>query len=196
MLDEVLTALRLPALDAEDAGASTFTPGTVPHVPAPARSRLPPPLHLSEQALRAGAVPLGLPSPASSASARSPPATTVSSATTAVGGPGPIAIAASAQQHNFAQVPSPTPPACGCGAPEPGTSSWTSTQPQASAIWDPSWNAIQIKREESRRLVWAAVSLVGAFCARCTARGEEGIELTLLEAGNVSVLVHPCAIPF
>jgi hypothetical protein len=182
-------ALRLPSLDADDAGASAFALGVVPHVPAPARSRPPPPLMLSEQAIRAGGVPMGLPSPASSAGLRSPPAGTASAVTATgtggVGGAAPIPIATSSQHHSMGLTSSPAPPACGCGASEPVSAGWTNTQGASNTAWDPTWSMAQIRREETRRLVWAAVSVVGAFCARCTARNEEGLDLNILEAGNV-----------
>lgn len=58
----------------------------------------------------------------------------------------------------------------------------------SSPGWDPSWTEAEIRREESRRLVWSALTLAAGFTAHDAAFAKDPTELHLIDASNVSNL--------
>ncbi|EMD33836.1 hypothetical protein CERSUDRAFT_117900 [Gelatoporia subvermispora B] len=88
-----------------------------------------------------------------------------------------------AQHHSPAQ--------CTCLAP-PGS---PTVNPDAMAFsfsfnppWDPSWTDSEARREECRRLCWAALTLVASHTAQCTAFNEEPLNLALADPSNYALL--------
>jgi hypothetical protein len=58
----------------------------------------------------------------------------------------------------------------------------------SSAGWDPNWNEAEIRREESRRLVWSALTLAAGFTAHDAAFSKDPTELHIIDAANVCSL--------
>ncbi|CAE6451542.1 unnamed protein product [Rhizoctonia solani] len=54
----------------------------------------------------------------------------------------------------------------------------------SSAGWDPNWNEAEIRREESRRLVWSALTLAAGFTAHDAAFAKDPTELHIIDAAN------------
>ncbi|OCH89059.1 hypothetical protein OBBRIDRAFT_733272 [Obba rivulosa] len=84
-----------------------------------------------------------------------------------------------------------SPSQCTCLAP-PGS---PNVNPDAMAFsfsfnppWDPSWTDSEARREECRRLCWAALTLVASYTAQCTAFHEEPLELALSDSSNYALL--------
>jgi hypothetical protein len=66
----------------------------------------------------------------------------------------------------------------------------------SSAGWDPNWNEAEIRREESRRLVWSALTLAAGFTAHDAAFAKDPTELHIIDAANVGLLsVHLTHVP-
>lgn len=55
----------------------------------------------------------------------------------------------------------------------------------SSAGWDPNCNEAEIRREESRRLVWCALTLAAGFTAHDAAFAKDPTELHIIDAANV-----------
>ncbi|KAJ1309633.1 hypothetical protein OPQ81_006401 [Rhizoctonia solani] len=53
--------------------------------------------------------------------------------------------------------------------------------------WDPSWNEAEIRREESRRLVWSALTLAAGFTAHDAAFAKDPTELHIIDAANYAL---------
>lgn len=64
----------------------------------------------------------------------------------------------------------------------------------SSAGWDPNWNESEIRREESRRLVWSALTVAAGFTAHDAAFAKDPTELHIIDAANVSSLVLVCLV--
>lgn len=60
---------------------------------------------------------------------------------------------------------------------------------QASPGWDPDWTTAEIRKEESRRLCWSALTLVAAHTADCAAVRRKPLDLQLIKPSNVSHFV-------
>ncbi|KDN42120.1 hypothetical protein RSAG8_06978, partial [Rhizoctonia solani AG-8 WAC10335] len=54
----------------------------------------------------------------------------------------------------------------------------------SSAGWDPNWNEAETRREESRRLVWSALTLAAGFTAHDAAFAKDPTELHIIDAAN------------
>ncbi|KAF8610279.1 hypothetical protein BDV93DRAFT_430457 [Ceratobasidium sp. AG-I] len=57
----------------------------------------------------------------------------------------------------------------------------------SSPGWDPSWIEVEIRREESRRLVWSALTLAAGFTAHDAAFAKDPTELHLIDAANYAL---------
>jgi hypothetical protein len=57
--------------------------------------------------------------------------------------------------------------------------------------WDPNWSAAEIRREESRRLCWSALTLVAAHTADCAAVRGKPLDLYLIKPSNVGSKTIP-----
>lgn len=57
----------------------------------------------------------------------------------------------------------------------------------SSAGWDPNWNESEIRREESRRLVWSALTLAAGFTAHDAAFAKDPTELHIIDAANYAL---------
>ncbi|CAE7156896.1 unnamed protein product [Rhizoctonia solani] len=57
----------------------------------------------------------------------------------------------------------------------------------SSAGWDPNWNEAEIRREESRRLVWSALTLAAGFTAHDAAFAKDPTELHIIDAANYNL---------
>ncbi|CAE6404179.1 unnamed protein product [Rhizoctonia solani] len=57
----------------------------------------------------------------------------------------------------------------------------------SSAGWDPNWNEAEIRREESRRLVWSALTLAAGFTAHDAAFAKDPTELHIIDAANYAL---------
>ncbi|CAE6516745.1 unnamed protein product [Rhizoctonia solani] len=53
--------------------------------------------------------------------------------------------------------------------------------------WDPNWNESEIRREESRRLVWSALTLAAGFTAHDAAFAKDPTELHIIDAANYTL---------
>ncbi|KAG8714331.1 hypothetical protein FRC11_008894, partial [Ceratobasidium sp. 423] len=53
--------------------------------------------------------------------------------------------------------------------------------------WDPNWNEAEIRREESRRLVWSALTLAAGFTAHDAAFAKDPTELHIIDAANYAL---------
>ncbi|CAE6421236.1 unnamed protein product [Rhizoctonia solani] len=57
----------------------------------------------------------------------------------------------------------------------------------SSAGWNPNWNEAEIRREESRRLVWSALTLAAGFTAHDAAFAKDPTELHIIDAANYAL---------
>ncbi|CAE6452579.1 unnamed protein product [Rhizoctonia solani] len=57
----------------------------------------------------------------------------------------------------------------------------------SSAGWDPNWNEAEVRREESRRLVWSALTLAAGFTAHDAAFAKDPTELHIIDAANYAL---------
>ncbi|KAG8774686.1 hypothetical protein FRC12_001872 [Ceratobasidium sp. 428] len=57
----------------------------------------------------------------------------------------------------------------------------------SSPGWDPNWTEAEIRREESRRLVWSALTLAAGFTAHDAAFAKDSAELHLVHASNYAL---------
>ncbi|KAG8747602.1 hypothetical protein FRC10_000144 [Ceratobasidium sp. 414] len=57
----------------------------------------------------------------------------------------------------------------------------------SSPGWDPSWTEAEIRREESRRLVWSSLTLAAGFTAHDAAFAKDPAELHLVHASNYAL---------
>ena len=62
------------------------------------------------------------------------------------------------------------------------------------APWDNNASDTDIRKEECRRLCWAALTLVSSYTAQCSAFHMEPVELSLAEPSNVCVRTFICRI--
>lgn len=56
--------------------------------------------------------------------------------------------------------------------------------------WDPHWSLPEVRKEESRRLCWSALTLVAAHTADCAAFGRKPLDLELIKPSNVCGFDH------
>ncbi|KAG9101984.1 hypothetical protein FRC07_010264, partial [Ceratobasidium sp. 392] len=57
----------------------------------------------------------------------------------------------------------------------------------SSPGWDPNWTEAEIRREESRRLVWSSLTLAAGFTAHDAAFAKDSAELHLVHASNFAL---------
>lgn len=96
-------------------------------------------------------------------------------------------------QRTFIRTPS-IEDRCYCAPPvhspelDIGLSGRLSPNWSSSISWDPNWNTEEIRREETRRLCWAALSLAAAHTTHCAAFHREPLDLFISRPENVGIL--------
>ncbi|KZS98636.1 hypothetical protein SISNIDRAFT_472465 [Sistotremastrum niveocremeum HHB9708] len=88
------------------------------------------------------------------------------------------------------QSPIPGQANCGCTPSYRLPSGDISTSPiwNCAPDWDPRWSLADVRREESRRLCWSALTLVAAHTADCAAFGRKPLDLELIKPSNYALL--------